>query len=120
MHNFFVILLTMAIQTGLFARLAPEGEFCLQSGVEDCPRGASDHSHDPCDHTHPCPDDDECPLDGKHHHHHGSCVHSLQLTFGGEGSCKLTPPFAVSLGREAQQRHAPDGPVRDLDKPPLI
>lgn len=120
MRTFFVILLTLAIQTGLFARLAPEGEFCPQSVIEDCHGEAGDHSHDPCDRPHTCPDGDECPLGGEDHHHHGSCVHSLQLTFGGEGTCELIPLMAVSLGRDTQHLRAPDGPVRDLDKPPLI
>jgi hypothetical protein len=120
MRTLFFTFLTIAIHAGLLARMAPEGEFCLRSIVEDCHLAGGGAPDDGCDGDHACPDGDECPADGQHHHHHGTCLHSVPLMFAGEGSPELGPLLVVSLGCEARHSRVPDGPVRDLDKPPLI
>jgi hypothetical protein len=44
----------------------------------------------------------------------------MQISLAGDGCCRLAAPHAVSLGCERQQLRAPDGPVMEKDKPPLI
>jgi hypothetical protein len=128
MRSLWLILLTLLTQAGLLARLAPEGDCCPVSVLEHCHMEPHDHgadgSHDrqqPCDDGRHCPGDEGCPPDGEHHHHHHGClVHGMQWAPGGESGCRLAPPRVVSLAREWTQLRVPEGPVRDLDKPPLI
>ncbi|MFM7182438.1 MAG: hypothetical protein ACKO2G_13365 [Verrucomicrobiales bacterium] len=73
------------------------------------------------DHSHGCPEDTDCPVEGDHCHHHGTCaVHSILLLFPSEKSLTLLSPEGRDLAFEILDDRAEDGPVMELDKPPLI
>lgn len=68
-----------------------------------------------------CPEDDACPVEGDHCHHHGMCLsHGLTLIFGNEAVVDLLSPEARDLRFDIADFWAEDGPVMKLDKPPLI
>ena len=118
-----VIILSLLIQTGLFGRVVTNGLCCPVSSLEHCHDHDAGHgdSHDGCHDSDSPVGDDKCPSDcGEHHHHHGNCIHSMQFSISGEGHHRLAPPLAVSLGCDRQHLRAPDGPVMEMDKPPLI
>jgi hypothetical protein len=120
MRTLFVILLTLTIQSGLFARLVPGTIGCPLVVMADC-HGDDCDDHDSPEHQcPPCQDGKKCPLDGHPHHHHGPCVHLQPLTFFGEFASGTLPPHPVRLEREELQLCVPQGPVSDMDKPPLI
>lgn len=121
MRALFVIMLTLLVQSGVFARLVPAGMCCTVAALEHC------HCHEfggqGCpDHDHPrCPEGEKCPLDGQpHQHHHSMCGHTQPMTTACDSGCGLLPPFAVGLEREECDSRPPQGPVFELDKPPLI
>jgi hypothetical protein len=121
-----VIILTLFVQLGLFGRLAGNGVCCPTQSMEhshahDSLGVETGHSHDDCTDDHHPADEGKCPPDcGEHHHHHGTCFHNMQMSLAGDGHCRLAPPYVVSLGCGWQHMQAPDGPVFELDKPPLI
>jgi len=114
------LLFLLVIQAGLFARLAPEAAPCLSLVTEHCALDAEPPSHDPCGDPDGCPDGcpdgDNCPLGG---HHHAGCAHHLPVAPADPIGSRLIPPSAVALGHEFENLRVPDGPVQDLDKPPL-
>lgn len=120
MRALFVIFLSLLIQSGLFARLVPAAIGCAVAAMEDCHPGCG--SHDCKDHDcPPCPDGEKCPLDGQsHHHHHGLCAHLQPLASGCDAVSGLLPPAVTGIGRDETDSHPPQGPVFELDKPPLI
>lgn len=66
----------------------------------------------------PAPCAPDCPE--KHHHHGTCCIHGVQLSFIADHHFRLTPPRYLSLGCDVLDMRAPDGPVFEMDKPPLI
>lgn len=120
-----VIILSLLIHLGLVGRVVGEGVCCPETHDHSHTHDHGDmgihHSHGDCTGDHEESDEGDCPPDcGDHHHHHGTCFHSMQLSLIGEGQCRLSPPHSVSLGCERQHLRAPDGPVMEMDKPPLI
>jgi len=119
-----ITILTLLIQSGLCSRLVASGVCCPNQSLEHAhghDYRSTDHSDGDCTGDHDSPGKPACPSDcGEHHHHHGSCIHGVQLSLAGDGHCRLTPPHAVSLACELQHSRAPDGPVMEMDKPPLI
>lgn len=126
MRHASVIILSLLIHLGLFGRLAADGECCPQPALEHChvdchDHGAPGHSHDPCIADHHAPDRGNCPSDcGEHHHHHGTCIHSMQLSLTADSHCLLIPPRSLMMGCDRLHLRAPEGPVFEMDKPPLI
>lgn len=127
MGFFNTIILTLLIQLGFFCRLAYEGECCPQAGMEHTHLEASCH-HDDSDHPAPVcaaevqtSDLGNCPSDcTEHHHHHGTCIHSMQLSHIVDSHCRLAPPHSLMMGCDWLHMRVPDGPVFEMDKPPLI
>lgn len=70
---------------------------------------------------HGCPEDADCPIQGDHCHHQGTCaVHGILLLHTPETVGLPAGPDARELEFEIRDSRAADGPVRKLDKPPLI
>lgn len=121
-----VIFVSLLIHLGLLGRVLGDGLCCPETPQElahshDCGNADAHHSHGDCENDHDPSDEGKCPPDcGEHHHHHGACFHSMQLSLIAEGLCRLNPPHAVSLECEWHHLRAPDGPVMEMDKPPLI
>ena len=114
-----LILATMLIQLGLLGRLMADGPCCPDSSLEHF--HDHDHSHDHGQDCDGSSEDRKCPSDcGDHRHHHGNCIHSMQISVAGECQHRLAPPHVVSLACERHDMRAPGGPVMELDKPPLI
>ncbi|HSP41405.1 MAG TPA: hypothetical protein VLO11_00915 [Luteolibacter sp.] len=119
MRAVIVITLSLLIQMGLFGRVMSEG-LCGQAlSFGHCHEhdGSHEHSHDDTHHG-----DENCPPDcgEHHHHHHENCVHGMQLSIFGDCEYRPAPPHAVSLKCDRHHLRAPDGPVMEMDKPPLI
>lgn len=119
MRAVIVIAISLLIQMGLFGRVMSDAPCCPDISLEHCHE--HDHSHEHGPDTHDSSEDPDCPPDcGEHHHHHGGCIHSLQLSIPAETTCRLVTPHPVSLKCDRQHHRAPDGPVMEMDKPPLI
>lgn len=82
-----------------------------------------DHAADCCGHDHDSRDsgpDDSDGHPGSHDHHSHACCHPAPLA-GEEIPCHRLPAPSPSLaGVSDWASSPPDGPVFDLDKPPLI
>lgn len=79
-----------------------------------------DHHHHEHDSDHPCDadHDQQCPMD--HHHSHGSCGHSMPMGVDASSTVKTcNMSFSLCL-MSSEEEQAPDEPVAELDKPPLI
>ena len=71
----------------------------------------------PCSDSHSS--DDECPT-GPHHHHDGLCGHSSPMAVDFATGARLPLPDALLVGLQFSKLLTPEGPVFELDKPPLI
>jgi hypothetical protein len=126
MRHASVIILSLLIQMGLLGRLAAEGGCCPQatmepSHVDPHDHGTPGHSHGDCADDHDAPDRKKCPSDcGEHHHHDGTCIHSMQLSLTADNPCRLIPPRFLTMGCDRLHLRAPESPVFEMDKPPLI
>ncbi len=86
--------------------------------------GDEEHSHNPCDSQEHsgCSEShgpgEECP--SGHHHHHGACYHASPLIPMDSTGIRMPVPGSLLLGVNASHPRAPDEPVFELDKPPLI
>ncbi len=123
MRAVIVITLSLLIQMGLFGRVVSDVLICPVSSLEHCHDhdAGHEHSHHDCHDNDVSSGDENCPPDcGEHHHHHGNCVHSMQLSIFGDCEYRLAPPHAVSLKCDWHHLRAPDGPVMEMNKPPLI
>ncbi len=81
--------------------------------------GSPCHGHEEPDHDEPATDcPSNCPP-GDHHHHH-ACCGALPLAVDIAVGCRLPLPDSFLLGLQSLRLVPPDGPVFDLDKPPLI
>ena len=119
MRPTIVFALSLLIQMGLLGSVLCDGPCCPDISVEHCHE--HDHAHEHGPDTHSSSEEPNCPPDcGEHHHHHGGCIHSLQMSIPAETRCRLGTPHAVSLKCERKHHRAPDGPVMEMDKPPLI
>jgi hypothetical protein len=117
------IFLSLLLHLGVFARMvrAEDHGHDAVSAVEECCRHG--HASPACgeDHSHGCPEDTDCPVDGDHCHHHGACaVHGIFLLSPSEKSITLLSPEGRDLAFEILDDRPEDGPVMKLDKPPLI
>ena len=122
------ILLTALILSGLSMRAVAKGICCPEphSHPSDCTPhdhgGCGDHDESPA-HTHEdkLPSGgDSCPPDCGDHHHHGNCIHVLPISLTAEHHVRLPDLHSVSLQADRHHQRVPEGPVRELDKPPLI
>lgn len=94
---------------------------CRSSHVEqhDCSgKKNADHCCSGEDSSIPC--DDQCPDTPHHHHHHGACCHAMPSWIAPD-----VIGLSAAYGETRVVLHAtddvvPEGPVRALDKPPLI
>jgi hypothetical protein len=112
-RHFLTWLMVFGILAGLNARVlaANESVHAVHSHEHhDC----SGHSDDGDSHHH----DDKCPLD--HHHHCGSCIHSLPLSMENDVVHRLNLPPSSRSAIRHESELPPDGPSLALDKPPLI
>jgi hypothetical protein len=106
----FIAALSLLIQMGLFGRVMHQASCCPDAPPAHC--HDHEHSHD-SDHD-PSSDSD------KTHHHHASCIHSIPLSFSSDCDHRSAPMYCVSIERILRHERAPDGPVMEMDKPPLI
>ena len=136
------LILAVLIQMGMLHRVMASGACCPEIVGMHCHDHAHTHPHHDHDHHHhdhhdhdeqhdadPGILDDSLDADGKpvcpqddcgHHHHHGSCVHSIPLSVFGVGDCRLPPLSGLTLAREKQNLRVPVGPVMEKEIPPLI
>ena len=116
-------MLSLLIQIGLLGRVMSEGLHCPSSVLE---HHCQDHG---CDDSHGEPetgsDSDHSPKGKEAHsdcaeHHHGNCIHNLQLSIPGDVDQRLLLPRFVLLSAKRHHLRPPLGPVFEMDKPPLI
>lgn len=114
-------LLTWLMMLGVFAGLSVRAVDFGHSHEHHhaSEHGASGHGHD--DPAEPIDHDGECPKSCPHgeHHHHACCLSQPWAVDGG-AVCFLSDPDSLRLGLQLLRLVPPEGPVFDLDKPPLI
>ena len=127
MHSTCAIILCLMVQLGLFSRLATERECCPQVTLEHShvdfhdQHNVPNHNHSHFTADQDAPNHENCPTDcSEHHHHDGTCIHSLQLSITTDNHCPLIPACSLAMGCGWSHMRVPDGPVFEMDKPPLI
>jgi hypothetical protein len=129
------MLVSLTVLSGLMMRVHAMATGCASMGCAYLPSHGPHHTHGgphDCDHhSHAsCAASDHQPGEspardlGSHgdcdHHHHGTCVHGLPLCLHADGTIRVPILHTLLLRREILHQQVPDGPVCELDKPPLI
>jgi hypothetical protein len=112
-------LMVLGVFAGLSSRVLAIGHSHEHGHDHASEHGSPCHGHEEPAHDEPATD---CPSDcppGEHHHHHACCV-PLQLAVDPAAGYRLPVPESFLVGLLSLNLVPPDGPVFDLDKPPLI
>lgn len=126
MRSFLAWLMIIGVMAGVMARAVPhpshtDAAFCSDARCEmivedcaivaDCCAGDSGHSHEqePQDET-------KAP---EHHHHHLCCA-TMPVIVDAEKTVAFIGLHGVRTRVSLEQHDAPESPVYELDKPPLI
>ena len=115
------IFLCVLLHAGILAQMVQAKDSGpLPAGDECCSHEEIHPAHDE-NGSRGCPEDSNCPIEGDHCHHAGVCgVHGVIFFFPAGKSIVPVSPEARDFTFEILEDHPEDGPVRKLDKPPLI
>lgn len=106
-------------------------DLCQSSSSESAQEQAGhSHEHTCCAHDEPaapvapvelpCDSDDESPCPVEHHHHHIGCTHVMPLVADLQGRISFSSSACSRMLLNFEHVRAPETPVYEMDKPPLI
>lgn len=120
----FTYLLALGVIAGMTSGMlaldscetAPEPAVAEHSHGDDCCPGPIDEDPE----SDPCTPHEEGPCQGDHHHHHVGCTHVMPLLADLQTRLSLNSSDFSRLLFSIEDDGAPETPVYEMDKPPLI
>lgn len=130
MRSFLALLIVVGVFAGAIGRAASHllphhHASCEMVGCNVDHEDACGHDHEPVccgsDHGHlPVDDGSDDSKAPEHHHHHHICCVTAPLVAGDETPMSFIGFDGIRTPLSVEHQSAPEGPVFELDMPPLI